>query len=91
MNAGGVDAIEGTMDGIMYTLWGMKDPHYVMRMMATGGPLTVTLEWKKNTGSKILLSPSNIRAPTIGTFATATPSMTTTIYATLCPCWRIPG
>jgi hypothetical protein len=29
------------MDGVTYNLWGMKEPDYVMRMMATGGPLVV--------------------------------------------------
>ena len=37
---GEVDAIEGVSDGVPYTLWAMKEPDYVMRMMATGGPLT---------------------------------------------------
>jgi len=32
-------AIAGTMDGVAYNLWGMKEPDYVMRKMATGGPL----------------------------------------------------
>jgi hypothetical protein len=32
-------AIAGTMDGVAYNLWEMKEPNYVMRMMATGGPL----------------------------------------------------
>jgi len=39
-NVGDVDAIEGISDGVNYTLWGMKEPDYVMRMMATGGPLS---------------------------------------------------
>ena len=38
VNVGDVDAISGTQDGIPYNLWGMKEPDYVMRMMATGGP-----------------------------------------------------
>jgi hypothetical protein len=43
-DADGVDvgdnhAIVGTMDGLAYNLWGMKEPDYVMRMMASGGPL----------------------------------------------------
>ena len=32
-------AIQGTVDGDIYHLWGMKEPIYVMRMMATGGRL----------------------------------------------------
>jgi hypothetical protein len=31
-------AIAGTIDGVAYNLWGMKEPDYVMGMMATGGP-----------------------------------------------------
>jgi len=31
-------AIAGTMDGVVYNLWGMKEPDYVMRMMVTGLP-----------------------------------------------------
>jgi hypothetical protein len=40
MNVGDVDAISWTQDGTPYFLWGMKEPDYVMRMMATGGPNT---------------------------------------------------
>ena len=32
-------AISGTLDGQEYFLWGLKEPSYVMKMMATGGPL----------------------------------------------------
>ena len=32
-------AIQGTVNGVIYNLWGMKEPNYVMRMMATGGRL----------------------------------------------------
>ena len=39
MNVGDCDAIQGVMEGTTYNLWGMKEPDYVMRMMATGGPL----------------------------------------------------
>ena len=39
VKVGDTDAIQGTMDGITYNLWGMKEPDYVMRMMATGGAL----------------------------------------------------
>jgi hypothetical protein len=34
-------AIQGVMEGVTYNLWGMKEPDYVMQMMATGGPLGV--------------------------------------------------
>lgn len=36
---GDTDAIEGVLDGVKYTIWGMKEPNYIMRMMATGGAL----------------------------------------------------
>jgi hypothetical protein len=32
-------AISGILDGVKYFLWGLKEPSYVMKMMATGGPL----------------------------------------------------
>ena len=41
VNVGDNHAIAGTMDGVAYNLWGMKEPDYVMRMMVTGGPLAV--------------------------------------------------
>jgi len=49
VNVGDVEAISGTQDGMPYFLWGMKEPDYVMRMMATGGPLGArdTCKWAK--------------------------------------------
>lgn len=39
---GEVDAIQGEdSDGTPYFIWGMKEPDYVMRIMSTGGGLTV--------------------------------------------------
>jgi len=32
-------AISGKLDGEDYFLWGLREPSYVMKMMATGGPL----------------------------------------------------
>ena len=32
-------AIQGTGDSFIYNLWGMKEPNYVMRKMASGGIL----------------------------------------------------
>jgi hypothetical protein len=32
-------AISGTLDGKEYFLWELKEPSYVMKMIATGGPL----------------------------------------------------
>lgn len=39
VRVGDVDAISGKLDDVPYYLWGMKEPDYVMMMMATGGPL----------------------------------------------------
>ena len=38
-NAGDCDAISGTLNGSSYKIWGMKEPDYVMKIMATGGVL----------------------------------------------------
>jgi hypothetical protein len=38
-NVGSLMAILGVLDGVKYFLWGLKEPLYVMKMMATGGPL----------------------------------------------------
>ncbi len=38
---GSVDAIQGSMEGVLYNLWAMKELDYVMKMMATGGSLIV--------------------------------------------------
>ena len=53
-DVGDTDAITGTLDGVPYNIWGMKEPDYVMRMMATGGALLaddtckeVTRTWKE--------------------------------------------
>ena len=32
-------AISGVLDGVKYFLWALKEPNYVMKMMATGGSL----------------------------------------------------
>lgn len=36
-SVGDVGAITGILNGVKYYLWGMKEPDYVMRIMATGG------------------------------------------------------
>ena len=48
-------SIKGTVDYVIYNLWGMKEPNYVMRMMATGGRLLAdetcketVRRWKEN-------------------------------------------
>ena len=33
---GETDAIQGKVDYVIYNLWGMKEPNYLMRMMDTG-------------------------------------------------------
>ena len=38
---GETNAIQGKVDDFIYNLWGMKEPNYVMRMMATGGRILV--------------------------------------------------
>ena len=38
-NVGTSMAIPSVLDGVKYFLWGLKEPSYVMKMMATGGPL----------------------------------------------------
>ena len=38
-NVGDAMSISGVLDGVKYFLWGLKEPQYVMKMMATGGPL----------------------------------------------------
>jgi hypothetical protein len=38
-NVGNSAAISGVLDGVKYFLWALKEPQYVMKMMATGGPL----------------------------------------------------
>ena len=39
VDVGETDIIHGTVDDAFYNLWSMKEPNYVMRMMATGGRL----------------------------------------------------
>jgi hypothetical protein len=36
---GGVDAVQGSQDGVTYNLWTMKELDYTMEMMATSGSL----------------------------------------------------
>ena len=37
VDVGGTYYIQGTVYVVIYNLWGVKEPNYVMRMMATGG------------------------------------------------------
>ena len=41
VEVGQIDSIQGTVDDVIYNLWGMKAPNYVMRKMDTGGFLLV--------------------------------------------------
>ena len=52
---GETDAIQGTVDDVIYNLWGTKEPTYVTRMIATGGRLLAddtqnenVIRWKEN-------------------------------------------
>jgi hypothetical protein len=47
VKVGDVDAITGVQDDVPYFIWGMKEPDYVMRLMATGGPLGSTDECRE--------------------------------------------
>ena len=49
------DTIQGTVDDVIYNLWGMKDPNFVMRTMTTGGRVLendtcreTVRRWKEN-------------------------------------------
>ena len=55
VKVGETDAIQVTVDDIIYNLWGMKELNYVMKIMATGGHLFLndtcneTMKiWKEN-------------------------------------------
>ena len=55
VEVGNTYALQGTVYDVIYNLWGMKEPNYSMRIMATGGRLltdetckeTVRI-WKEN-------------------------------------------
>ncbi len=34
-----VNAVQGTIEGMPYNLWTMKEPDYIMKIMATSGSL----------------------------------------------------
>ncbi len=38
-NVGETDVISGSLSGVEYFIWGMKEPDYVMKIMGTGGAL----------------------------------------------------
>ena len=39
VDTGKTYSIQGPVDDFIYNLWNMKEPNYVMRIMATGGGL----------------------------------------------------
>ena len=39
VEVGEIYTIQGTVDDVIYNVWGVKEPNYVMRMMATSGRL----------------------------------------------------
>ena len=47
VEVGGVDDIQVTVDGVIYNLWGMKEPNYGMSIMATGGRLLADEKFKE--------------------------------------------
>ena len=58
-NVGEHNSIQGTQDGQIYFIWAMKEPDYVIKLMATGGKneksalnKLTTWEWKVN-GKKV--------------------------------------
>ena len=73
----------GKQDNVPYFIWGMKEPDYVMRMMATEGPLGSTDECRETKRRCTVGSSGNsdTRACTIGTSAIAMRLMTITTCA----------
>ena len=52
---GETDSIQGTVDDVIYNLWWVKEPNYVVRMMDTSGRLSLDdacketgIRWNKN-------------------------------------------
>ena len=41
VEVGETDDTQGTVDDVIYNLWGMKEPNYVMRVMVPVGQLLV--------------------------------------------------
>ena len=55
VEVGETDSIQVTVDGVTYNLWRMKEPNYVMTMMATGDRILAdktcketVRRWKEN-------------------------------------------
>ena len=47
VEVGEIDSIQGTVDDVIYNLWGMNEPNYVMITMSTGGRLLVYGTYKE--------------------------------------------
>jgi hypothetical protein len=95
VNVGDNHAIAGTMDGVAYNLWRMKEPDYVMRMMASGG-LFAAYETSREAVRKWMEDGIEVvrrfkYACPFGTPVIVTPSMITTTFAMVCPRLRTLG
>jgi hypothetical protein len=83
-------AIQGVMEWTTYNLWGMKEPDYVMQMMATGGLLDANKSCR-------MASPRwndggvNIHARLIGNFGIGMQWTITTTFSTDCHRLRTAG
>ncbi len=90
MNVGDNHVIADTMDGVVYPLWGTKEPDYVMRVMASGGPCKEAVrKWTKKVGMRWYVS-LGTPAPLTGTVI-VTPLMIATTFAMVCPRLRTLG
>jgi hypothetical protein len=47
LKVGDTLAISGKLDGEEYFLWNLKEPTYIMKMMATGGPLLANVSCRE--------------------------------------------
>jgi hypothetical protein len=76
-------AISGKLDGKEYFFWALKEPSYIMKMMAAGGPLLANDSCGDRSGGGLKgglreLGHFDSRACTTGITSTVTPLMTTT-------------
>ena len=85
----------GVLNSVCYYVFGMKEPDYTMKIMATGGFMSLNLttlarpplEAKGQTGGCGFPTPSHL----IGISDTAMQLMTTTTFVMLCLVLRGPG
>eukprot|EP00804_Cyclotella_cryptica_P020321 CCRYP_014042-RA/>CCRYP_014042-RA protein AED:0.41 eAED:0.46 QI:0/-1/0/1/-1/1/1/0/310 len=89
---GECEAITGTLNASPYFIWGMKEPDYVMRIMATGGVLeeddTCRVTYRGLGNDRMSF---RYKMPFDWHFSIGMQLTTITIYAMLCLLWRIPG